>query len=64
MMKSDHVDDVAQHDAERAGALHDAHGGERRRLQRLGVVDVLLLLHARDDAVDDAVDDEVQRSTG
>ena len=60
MMKSVTFTMLRSTEPERAGALHDAHGGERRRLQRLRVGDVLLLLHARDDAVDDAVDDEVQ----
>ncbi len=55
-----HVDDVLQDRAERARALHDADGGERGALERLGVVDVRLVLGARHDAVHDAPDDELE----
>ena len=47
-------------DAERAGALDEADRGERRALQRLRVVDVGLVLGARDDPRDDPADDELQ----
>ena len=54
------VDDVLQDRAERARALHEPHRGEGRALERLGVVDVRLVLRAVDDAVHDPADHELQ----
>ena len=51
---------LLQHRPERPRALDDPDRGERRPLQRLRVVDVRLVLHARHDAVDDPADDELQ----
>ena len=54
------VDDVLQDRAQRARALHESDRRERGALQRLGVIDVRLVLRAVDDASHDPADHELQ----
>ena len=49
-----------QHGSQSASALHRAHRRERAREERHGVIDLLLALDPRHDAVDDARDDELE----
>ena len=56
----DRRDDALQDAAERARALHECARRRAASLERLGVVDVLLLLDAVDDPVHDPPDDELQ----